>query len=173
MTGEAETFHATALVEQLLVTVLLLLLAACGVAFFLDVFYGLVVLPDRAIGLMAGVAVAGLVATVWSMSRPDPVLVIDAGGLDWQFRDAPVGRIGWNRIAAYAIYHRDEMSRLKPDIRPANKDERYLAVHLEPRADAEILTASEVDIAPGIDQALAALRRHRPDLEIGPSSRPQ
>jgi len=165
LTGDAQTFHAPALVAQALMAVFSVSAFLGVVALYLDVFFGLSVLSWQVSGSVIVLSAAGLAACFWWVGRPRPVLIVGESGLDWRLSVAEPLRLGWDRVAAYALYTPEELARIGHAPPPEKRGERCLAVY--PRGQAGFLAAYEEDVTPGLDKALAALRRWRPDLERG------
>ena len=162
---EEEIFHRPALAAPAGIAISLVVVALSVIALYLEVILGLDLVPWRLAAAFALGGAIGVCISVWIVMRPDPVLVVDHEGLDWQLPGSAIGRIGWDRVEAFGLHAAGELARLGGEAPREKASERFIAVHLRTGCSPQLLAAFEMDVAPGLDEAIEALRRHRPDLE--------
>jgi hypothetical protein len=153
------------LVAQVVVAISLLAVLSSVIALYLDVFFGLGLAPWQLWFALAIAGSVGVCLSIWSMQRPNPVLVVNREGLDWRLPGSAADQVGWDRIEAYALHDAGELARTGIVAPPEKTGERFIAVHLRAGGGPQVLVAFEMDIAPGLDEAIEAMRRQRPDLE--------
>jgi hypothetical protein len=161
----AEVFHKPALLAQAAIAVSLVAVLLGAVAVFIDVFLGLGLVPRR---FAAAVAVGGAVGvglSLWIVLRPHPVLVVDQEGLDWRLPGVAAGRIGWDRVEGFGLSDAREFIGMGGIVPQEKAGERLIAIMIRNETGRIPLAVFEMDVASGLDEVNAALRRQRPGLE--------
>lgn len=162
---DTEVFHAPALVAQAVVAVSLLITVLGVIALYFDIFLALSLVPWKVSGALALAGLIGVCVSVWSMMRPHPVLAVGRKCIDWRLPGAVAGQIVWDRIESYGLHPAGEFTRMGGTVPREKTGERFIAISVRSETGTHILAAFEMDIAPGLDEVIAAMRRHRPDLE--------